>query len=276
MSIIGPREDSGMRSAITVTPELEKAVAACSTPSEIAGVMRDFAVRQGVAVQNADGELVPTGVNPPQKFGGYITVDGVKTYVEGSSPEELQEKMREAMAPRASTEQAREERGRFTDREQTHQPTDAERAAAQADLELKFKRGQITTDEYLAQSGAIERHLEAQGISVSALQEASASAYQNEWATATQKFLSDPSNDWPGGDQNRDTLAKIIAANPELLDADDKVAALTAAHNFAKENNLLVANPETELSQKLAHATSPEEIDALLGRHQRNHYDRGY
>lgn len=276
MAIIGPREDAGVKSPIVVTPELEAAVAACATPGEIAGVMRDFAIKQGVAQINADGEVVPTALtaNPPQKFGGYVTVDGRKTYVEGSSPEEYQAKLREVMSPQATAQQTRDERGRFVEQRATEQPTDAERAAAQADLELRFKRGEISTDQYIAQSGAIDRYLESQGVSMDSLRETSNVAFQKSWADATSEFLSIPGNDWPGGEENMRIVAQLIEANG----LTDRPSADTLAQviQFAKENGMLAANPQAELAQKLAAAQSPEEINDLLGRSQRNNYERGF
>jgi hypothetical protein len=57
--------------------------------------------------------------------------------------------------------------------------TRADDPIAKVELDLKFKRGEISTAEYLEQSGAIDSYLESQGIPLVDLQ-ASVAEKQNQ------------------------------------------------------------------------------------------------
>lgn len=116
----------------------------------------------------------------------------------------------------------------------------AANAAAKAELELKFKRGEISTSDYIQQSGAMDEYLASKGIRVEDLQE-SVEKVRNEkdvqsWAEATTAFLQGPGSDWPGGEVNK-TILGLKIAELGLTDAPDKVAALTAAYNSMKQNS---------------------------------------
>ena len=104
-------------------------------------------------------------------------------------------------------------------------------AAEKAELELKFKRGEVSSDEYLAQSGAVKNYLEAQGVPLDELrdrlQEDRHREYEGSWATATTEFLQS-GNDWPGGERNKQILGMKIQ-ELGLLNAEDKTAALNQA-----------------------------------------------
>ena len=56
-----------------------------------------------------------------------------------------------------------------------------------------------------------------------------------------------------------ETIGKIVEEN-NWVDSEDKVAALEAAYNAAKENGLLVENPDTAYQRELQEARSAEEI----------------
>jgi hypothetical protein len=111
--------------------------------------------------------------------------------------------------------------------------------ADRVELDLKFKRGDLTTAEYLEKSGAFEEYLQNQGLSIDALRTVSDRGYTQSWAEATEKFLnSEAGKDWPGSDKNRDILGlKLVELG--LTDAPDKVAALTTAYNELKSKKLL-------------------------------------
>lgn len=116
-------------------------------------------------------------------------------------------------------------------------------AAAKADLELKFKRGDISASDYIEQSGAMDEYLTKKGIPVDALKDVveqrQNSKVEQSWADATAAFLQSPSGaDWPGGARNLEVIGlKIQSLN--LVDATDKVAALAQAYASMKATNMM-------------------------------------
>jgi hypothetical protein len=115
----------------------------------------------------------------------------------------------------------------------------AAKEAAKAELELKFKRGEIPVSDYIKQSGAMDEYLASQGIALEDLKE-SVEKVRNEkdvqsWESATQAFLQGPGADWPGGEVNK-TILGLKIAELDLTNATDKVAALTAAYASMKQN----------------------------------------
>lgn len=79
----------------------------------------------------------------------------------------------------------------------------ADQAAARVELELQFKRGDITAADFIERSGAVKEYLEKQGVPIEELR---ASVEQNRgqkeiqsWESATNEFLQGPVGaDWPG------------------------------------------------------------------------------
>ena len=124
-----------------------------------------------------------------------------------------------------------------------------ERASNLADLELKFKRGEISTADYIEQSGAMDEFLAKKGVPLSALKEAvdqtQNSQFEKSWAQATEEFLRSPAGaDWPGGNQNLQIIGMQIQSM-NLLDAPDKVAALVRAYNAMKESHMVFPAEQT-------------------------------
>lgn len=166
--------------------------------------------------------------------------------------------MQSAVTTQPTTEQPRNERGQFLS---------AEDAAAKADLELAFKRGDISASDYLQQSGALDDYLEKAGVPLEELkksvQEKRDEQSASSWADATETFKS-RHPEWIGGYANRDIIGTILAEH-NLVDAKDKVGALEAAYNHARENGLLVPNEEVEQYQRISGANTAEEIRAAVG-----------
>jgi trimeric autotransporter adhesin len=133
----------------------------------------------------------------------------------------------------------------------------AAEAARLADLELKWKRGEVSAKEYLEQSGALASYLEAEGISLDALKESveatQNSSYIQSWASATEQFLNH--SDWPGGEKNKAILHNTLTAM-DLLDADDKVQAMYQAYARMKELGTIFPYEEgTPITGKTAEET---------------------
>jgi hypothetical protein len=258
-------------SAIRMTPQLADAISKAS-PDEIKSLMAQAALQQGL--------VVPDSVNPqilhetelaahaPQKFGKYITINGTKYLVEGDSPEALanaETSLYEQVLEKGDNGQARDAQGRFV-----AEPTPEEKAAGElevskrADLELAWKRGDITAEQYLEKSGAINTYLTEHGVSPDALVAVTDLVYQNTWANATEAFLNSPEGEsWPGGDENKNILAAILEENGMT---DPSVENLSRAYRFALEQGLLVENPDTVQHNSIAEALSVESIREALGR----------
>ncbi len=103
-------------------------------------------------------------------------------------------------------------------------------------LDLQFRRGELTTTEYLERTNAIGDYLAEQGVNVAALAQEQAN---KSWSEATEIFLqSEAGANWPGGTRNRQLLGDKLAALG-LLEATDKVAAMAQAYQALKDANTL-------------------------------------
>lgn len=138
---------------------------------------------------------------------------------------------------------------------------------AKADLELKFKRGDITAADYLEQSGAIKTYLEKQGVPLADLQTEATKRenerYATSWNEATEEFKNGPAGkDWPGGPINLEIIGGKLAMLG-LTDAQDKVAALAQAWNIMKsENKYVPYTPPVKTEDTSADAAAKAVADA--------------
>jgi hypothetical protein len=256
---------------VKIDAELEEKIRTAPSAEHIAQYLRDAYVAQNLA--QAD-EFNPTHFTPtkiaenPQAQRFAKRVDG--QIFEGNSEPEVDraiaDYMRSKMAqPETRTEVARDDKGRFTAEQ------GPENVVAKVDLELRFKRGEISTAEYLEQSGAMAEYLEKQGVPLEALktvvEEKQTQRYEQSWQSATEEFLNSPEGrTWPGGQQNLKRAGELIQ-QMGATDAEDKVAALVAAYRHMKENDMLAVNPdlvakqrEQEALKKISEASSPDEI----------------
>ncbi len=260
-------------SAIKMTPELEAALSSASGPEMMKDILHQAAIEQALVVPDAfdASNLIPTAkatAAQPQRFAKRF--DG--RIFEGSSELEIEKNigdyMRAKMAqPEARTEvPARDEQGRFVS--PADQGRADENAFAKAELELKFKRGEISTEEYLTQSGAIASYLEEQGIPLEELkatvEEKQSTRFEQSWQDATKEFFnSAEGRNWPGGQENLQKVGEIIQQQG-WENAEDKAAALIAAARYLRENDLLAVNPELERERRIREAKSPEELRIAL------------
>jgi hypothetical protein len=234
-----------------------------ASPEELKSILANAALQQNLVTPDPYNSnlLHPTALadHAPQKFGKYITINSTKYLVEGDSPEAL------ANAETALYQQ--DAQGRFV-----AEPTAAEKAAGElqaanrADLELAWKRGDITAEQYLEQSGAINTYLTEHGIIPEALATVSDAIYQNTWQAATEQFLnSEEGASWPGGSENLAIASKLLEQNPDLMN-NPSADALAAVWNYMRENDLAVPNPEVTQQQQISEATNVADIRAALGR----------
>jgi hypothetical protein len=256
-------------SSIRTDAQLEKALKEASTSEEMKVILAEAAVSQGLVRRDIydPSVLIPTGLPQPRRFAKSIEVGGVKKFFEGDSEIEVERDIAEffrqqlkATTTETRTELTRDERGRFT----ADQGKASENVVDKVELELMFKRGEISAADYLEQSGAIERHLESRGISVddlkASVQEKQAERYAQSWESATQEFLNSPEGaSWPGGQENLKTVGELIQ-QMDAENAEDKLEALTQAFRYMRENNLVAENPELTARTKLSEAQSVEEI----------------
>lgn len=251
--------------AVRITPEIEKALESASF-EEMKKILHHAEVAQGLRVPDAmnPSVLIPTPLADaaPRRLAKTLTINGQKHFIEGEDEAALL-RAENALLSRVLSEPVEHARsetphdpatGRFTS------TVDAVQQAAldAADRDLKFKRGEITTDQWLEESGAIERHLEKRRI------------YQESWESATQEFLACHVG-WRGGTAAVEAMGKAVI---ELgLDGQPSVAALEAAYTHLLSTNSLPENPQLVLEQKMAEATDFEtlktlarEASGLLGR----------
>lgn len=136
-------------------------------------------------------------------------------------------------------------------------------AAAKTELELKFKRGEISASDYIEQSGALASYLERQGIPIDELKKAvetnKGNDYEKSWQEASADFVKTQAGaDWPGGEKNLEILGlKIVALG--LSEAKDKVGALAQAYADMKRTGMIfpttvdaTLSPEQQAAAKAA------------------------
>jgi hypothetical protein len=260
-------------SAITTDAEFEKQIAGADF-EQIKILMAERAVQQGLVKKDIydPSVLIPTEAATapaPQKVGKIVVLNGIKHSLVAADQEDLLAQelalyrgaTAQIIATETRTEQPRDERGQFVA---------AEDAATKTELERAFQRGEISASEYIERSGAVANYLEKQGVPLADLQEAVAekqgARFENDWKTATDRYLASPAGrDWVGGEENMKLVGQIIQQEG-WVDAEDKQAAIEAAVQHLRENDLLVENPEVTARQKISEARSVEEIREALGR----------
>jgi hypothetical protein len=125
------------------------------------------------------------------------------------------------------------------------------------DADMAFRRGEISTVEYLERTHAIEDALAARGVDVSKL---SADQFEQGWADATTTFLQGAGASWPGGTKNRALLGDKLAAMG-LTEAADKVAALAAAYEALKRAGTLFDGDFSQAQvEAMTDKATPQEI----------------
>lgn len=175
------------------------------------------------------------------------TIDGQEFTFEGESDIEVERmvtnalKVAAALRTRAEVpapDPAAEEAARVAAEQAA-----AAKAAAKVELEVKFKRGEISTQEYIEQSGAITDYLDKHGIPLEDLKSSVEAnrlrSLEQSWEQATNVFKTTAvGSDWPGGAKNLEIISTKLQALG-LADADDKVAALAQAYSWMKQNNMI-------------------------------------
>ncbi|MGA8224406.1 MAG: hypothetical protein WB780_22360 [Candidatus Acidiferrales bacterium] len=198
--------------------------------------------------------FIPVEQPTPKGFSKTVTVGGKEYEIEGNSADELvrieTELLRQLINASAETPtpnvQARDEQGQFVAREDAH----AQRVVDEENLRLQLMRGEISVNEFVAQSvqsGALDSYLKENfGLD---RQEIAGKRVEEEWIDATKRWMADNPS-WEGGQVNSATVQQILLDN-DLADAADKYDALNRAVAFARENNMLVTPPEVAKEKAL-------------------------
>jgi len=254
-------------SRIKVDAALEEQIHDATNVEQLKAILREQALAQHLYVPDALNASVLHEVDvAAPRFAKTVEIGGVKHVIEGASELEVEQKLGEFyrttfQQPAETTEQARNERGQFTAAQGKIDEAEQLEVLAKAELELKFKRGELSTDDYLTQSGAIERHLAEQGVSMESLRDASANQLRASWEQATSEFQqTEEGRRWPGGPENFRKLGNLLQ---EMGAADFPNAEnIRLAVVYLRENNLLEESPDSKISE----ANSVEEIREALGR----------
>jgi hypothetical protein len=256
-------------SRIAVTDSLQERIANASM-EEIKVILAEEAVRTGLITRDAYSPDILLEVEPaatPRKFARTVEINGVKKIVEADTEHEVDRAVIELYRA-AQNQQQRQQQAqpRTDDRRFTKQQQ--EDAVKRSDLDLRFRRGEINVDTYIAESGALDRYLESKGVSVESLIDVSNQRYTQGWAEASERFKNSKEGaDWPGGDQNLKIIGEEIIAMG-LQESEDKLGALVAAYQKLKAEDRLVPTPGQELARELADATSFSDIARLAKGYQ--------
>jgi hypothetical protein len=143
---------------------------------------------------------------------------------------------------------------------------DGRELARQSELELRFKRGEITSEQYLRESGAVERVLEAREI--------------QSWTEATEAAIAEggPLEDWPGSSDG--VLLERLGKKIEELgleNCQNRISALAEAWSALKEEIQAAEESKvmTEYEKELAACTSRQQIDEVQQRYFHNRTNLG-
>jgi hypothetical protein len=235
-----------MESPIKVNRALEEQISKATTQEEISALCLEAAAKQNLLTRVGNDYAM---VETPQVFGAVVTVNGQKFNVQGATQEEADAKAAEVV------------RNAVAQPAQTHYSTMS--AEDKQNLDLAFKRGDISADEYIEKSKLIETFMASRGVNVNDIREAihgsaADTRVHDEWAAATERFLASPAGaDWPSGEKNKSLLlTRMVALN--LIDSPDKCDAIRIAYEDLKRTGVLFDGPED--NAPLSSNASPAEI----------------
>lgn len=256
---------------------IEERISHAQRGDDISEIIKQYWVEQGRLTRDNDPSILHEVLTPqPRSFAKTIIVNGEKHVIEAATEAGLQQaeldffrtqfqpqEQQTQPTPQRQTTQPRGDDGRFVStEEQAEIEQSAIAAANRTDLELRFKRGEISTEDYLAASGAVENHLKnVYGVDPSALARIGEQQFVQDWQSATAAFVQNH-QDWIGGAKNTEILGELML-KAGYDDTPDKLAALESAYQFAVEHDLLVSNPELDYQAELSEAVSREDVDRI-------------
>ena len=246
-----------------LTRDIEKA----QTPEEIRYLLHAAVERSGIAVRDPEsGQFVrrepltpaaqtadePKQITKVEKIGGR---DLTFTGTEESVAEQIiaAYKVAEALTP------VPEPRVQVV-RQKTQAEIERE-ISDRAELDLQFRRGQLTTEEYLTRTNAIGEFLAARGFDLDA---AAAAQVQQGWKEAVETFLQTTPEGrvWRGGMKNLQQAQILLEAHGWTDGIDgDKVAALRAIAKEMREKGIeFDGDFSAEQLETMTKNATPQEI----------------
>ena len=234
---------------LVMTDELAKAIKDTLDPASLKQLILAEAERQATAAQDAATTQAAAdaakAAETPADFSRTETIGGREFAFTATSELELERMITQAykVAYGVQPTQTVPDVVEVSDADKA--AIAAAQAAEKAELELKFKRGDISASEYIEQSGAIKEYLEKVGIPLDELrntvEQGRNKAFEQSWEQATEEFLHSAAGaDWPGGEKNTELIGLKMAALG-LVNADDKVAAMAQAYQALKAEGMLFA-----------------------------------
>jgi len=257
-------------SAIKVTRSLEEKIAAATSLAEIETLMHQAALSQRLVQPDVFDETILHAVDPsgaPQTLTKRIVVNDVEHLINGADASELAHNeaalFRRLFSEKSDatdrTEPARDSQtGRFLHTEPELQETDE--AARIAELQLKMLRGEITGDQFLAESGAFQRY------------EARRENQQNQqiigaWKFSVEEFLHSPAGaDWPGGEMLQRMSETLESMGVERSPSVD---ALSRAWEHIKQHDF-----ENSVREQAESCNDPYTLKAVLQPNRSSFFDR--
>lgn len=274
--------DTVVLNSVEVNDELKKAIEEAIDPADVRALILANAAKQteDKAVETATAEKAAADkaaevaanavVEPPAAtvFTRTETIGGKEFIFEASSELELERYVNNALRVAYSV-QAPEPAAVVVDpavAAAEAQKAVEDKASALADLELKWKRGEISAADYIEQSGAVDAYLEKKGVSISELkatvEQNRNASYAQDWETATETFKKSPAGlDWPGGERNKTQLGLQLVALG-LTEAEDKVAAMAQAYAEMKKLNIIFENEDAVKPDPAAEAAAAQAVAA--------------
>jgi hypothetical protein len=263
-------------SSIKTDAEFEKAVSECTDIESIKKLMHERELQQGLVRQDPFNAEVLHPVEQsavPQKVSETITYGNgqTKTFV-GDSADDLQKQQIaffRSLETAAVAAQPRDDAGRFTPADQGKLDEAAQlEIVRKSNLELAFKRGELSTADYLNQSGALAEAIGKHNETVQT-QQAADEKVVTDWQQAVEEFKhSEAGADWIPCKENTETISDVL----RQMDAQDSPNAehLKRAWKCMKEQSLFVETADSKMQKALASAQSPEEIRDALGMNDRD------
>lgn len=262
-------EGKEIQSEMTVTPELEKAMETAST-DEIRELVRAEAEKQGFARDEQGRFASPVAATPTAGteakaasaenktddedagFTDTFVIGGKEVEIHGADSADV---LRQYKAAVGAYEIGRESTKTAEVKAEEPKGLTPDQKVA---LDLDYKNGRISADEYLEKTGAIDRYLESKGVKVDELkdvvEERKGKKEADAWENATNEFLA--SSEWPGGTTNQKLMGyKLIELG---LNNTPTAASFQKAYEALKEDGILVTpTPEHIAEVKAREAAQP-------------------
>jgi hypothetical protein len=268
-----------------MSPELIEALKNANSVSEMQEIQRAWLVEHGAERDRfSPDKLVfdnfrsPAGAASGQSFTRTIQINGVEKVLVADSELALERMIGAAYQAAAAAgggsdanagTQPRGADGKFTSRREMN-------PAEKVELDLRFRRGELSAPEYLRQSGELEQAFDTYAktkLGVDPEELATNRQMSEAWQAVTERWLNGPEGkNWPGGTENLRRVKELMEANG-LFDVPPSGQILTDVANFMRKNNLLIPY-EGETTKAISEANSAEEINAAarasLGMRPRN------